>query len=226
MTTAALQAQCLRACLLDPHAGTDDLARRFFKAAAKPIDVAWQMATGGDLAIPSVPGKRTPATRALNAYLDRVQYAAERDIVVGHNFWRVAGFLDPPAALFAPAMLRRVFARRGPAAPASVKTGAEPAQTGRCLMTASRWCRSLPACPDLTDAASVRSVSGNSATGADWPVRRGGRCRASRGPTAAGCRRCGWTGAVRSPGSSDPRPPAGRHLELACGARAICVPKP
>jgi hypothetical protein len=55
MTIAALQAIALRECLAK---GDGQLARRFFRAAAKPISVAWQLAVGGDLALPETRGDR------------------------------------------------------------------------------------------------------------------------------------------------------------------------
>ena len=125
MTTAAMQAQALRACLLDDR-GTDGLARRFFKAAVKPVDVAWQMAGGADLTIPTVPGKRTPQVKALNAYSDKILAAAEHDISVGNTFWRVAGFLEPPTRLFAPDMLRAAFGKKS--APVPTSEASSPAE--------------------------------------------------------------------------------------------------
>jgi len=107
MSVAALQALALRDTLAQ---GDHKLARRFFHTAAKPIDVAWQFATGGDLALPEVEGPRTVPGRVINVYLDRLLAAAERDSVLTDRFLRVAGFLDPPAKLFHPAVLRRVVA--------------------------------------------------------------------------------------------------------------------
>ena len=79
MSVAAVQAAALR----DTLAGGDrDLARRFLRAAAKPAGVAWQLAVGGDLALPSVPGPRPLPGRILNAYVARVQAAAEHDPVI------------------------------------------------------------------------------------------------------------------------------------------------
>jgi 2-polyprenyl-6-methoxyphenol hydroxylase-like FAD-dependent oxidoreductase len=120
MTVAALQAEALRGCLLrgGPHARMDaaDLAPRFFKAAAKPVDVAWRLALGGDLAVPEVAGRRTAADRAMIAYIGRLQAAASVDPVVGETFLRVAGFLLPPTRLGTPAFALRVLraARRAP----------------------------------------------------------------------------------------------------------------
>jgi 2-polyprenyl-6-methoxyphenol hydroxylase-like FAD-dependent oxidoreductase len=107
MTVAALQAGVLDRCL---RAGAERLAARYFAAAAKPIGVAWQLAVGGDLNLPEVRGPRPLSMRLTNKYVDRVQAAAETDIVVAQRFARVAGFSDPPASLMAPTVMLRVAA--------------------------------------------------------------------------------------------------------------------
>jgi 2-polyprenyl-6-methoxyphenol hydroxylase-like FAD-dependent oxidoreductase len=104
MTVAALQARALRDCL---RQGTNDLARRYFRAAAKPIGVAWQFAVGGDLSLPEVKGRRPLAVRLSNKYVDRLQSVAETDIAVAEQFTRVIGLLDPPSTLLQPRMLFR-----------------------------------------------------------------------------------------------------------------------
>ena len=58
MTVAAAEAVALRDCL---ERGGRDLARRFFSAAGVPIDHAWQLSVGADLALPEVDG---PPVRA------------------------------------------------------------------------------------------------------------------------------------------------------------------
>ena len=109
MTVAALEALALRKCLAS---GTEGLARRFFKEAAKPAGVAWQLATGGDLALPSVPGPRPLPVKVLNRYVDGVQAAAEHDPAVATTFLRVTSLLDPPSRLLAPGTVARVAASR------------------------------------------------------------------------------------------------------------------
>lgn len=106
MSVAALQVKALRDTLAD---GDHDLARRFFRASAKPIDVAWQMAVGGDLALPEVEGARPLAVRVTNAYVRSLLAATEQDPVLAEGFFRVSGFVDPPTRLFHPAVLRRVL---------------------------------------------------------------------------------------------------------------------
>jgi len=105
MTVAALQAQALGECL---RQGAEDLARRYFRAAAKPIGVAWQFSVGGDLSLPEVEGHRPLAVRLSNRYVDRLQTLAETDIAVAERLIRVIGLLDPPAMLLHPRMLLRV----------------------------------------------------------------------------------------------------------------------
>ena len=104
MTVATLQAQALRDCLLN---GTTDLARRYFKAAAKPIGVAWQFAVGGDLSLPEVEGHRPLAVRLSNKYVERLQAAAQTDLTIAEQFTRVVALVDPPASLLRPKMLYR-----------------------------------------------------------------------------------------------------------------------
>jgi 2-polyprenyl-6-methoxyphenol hydroxylase-like FAD-dependent oxidoreductase len=112
MTVAALQAQALGECL---RTGMKDLARRYFRAAAKPIGVAWQFAVGGDLSLPQVEGHRPLAVRLSNVYVDRLQTAAEIDVAVAEQLIRVVALLDPPAVLLRPKMLLRAArARRRP----------------------------------------------------------------------------------------------------------------
>jgi hypothetical protein len=119
MTVAALQAQALGECL---RQGPNDLARRYFRAAAKPIGVAWQFAVGGDLSLPEVEGPRPLAVRLSNRYVSRLQAVAETDIAVAEQFTRVVGLLDPPATLLHPRMLLRAARRRRPR-----QTEAQPA---------------------------------------------------------------------------------------------------
>lgn len=104
MTVAALEALALRGCL---STGTSDLAWRFFRATAKPIRQAWQLAAGGDLALPEIDGHRPLSTRLLNGYVDRVLTAAESDTAALNQFFKVTALIDPPTRLLRPAMVWR-----------------------------------------------------------------------------------------------------------------------
>jgi 2-polyprenyl-6-methoxyphenol hydroxylase-like FAD-dependent oxidoreductase len=105
MSVAALDAVALRDALCR---GVADLPRRYFRAAAKSIGVAWQMAAGSDLAFPQVQGRRTPTMRVTNRLVDWVLTACETDAVVGGEFFKVTSLVDPPARLLHPSFLCRV----------------------------------------------------------------------------------------------------------------------
>jgi 2-polyprenyl-6-methoxyphenol hydroxylase-like FAD-dependent oxidoreductase len=113
MTVAAIEATVLRDCLLRGDRG---LTRRFFRASAGNIRVAWQTAVGSDLALPEVVGPRPMSMRISNAFLERVLTATEADLVVAGQFMRVTAMIDPPTRLLRPSVLLRVMrARRRPA---------------------------------------------------------------------------------------------------------------
>ncbi|WP_408015881.1 hypothetical protein [Rhodococcus chondri] len=125
MTVAALEADVLRQCLQHE---LSELPRSFFRASAKPVGAAWQLAVGADLALPEVEGPRSLQVRLANAYVDRVLAAAETDAVVADRFLRISSLIDPPRHLAHPALAIRVCAnnvrrRRGvAAAPSTVDT--------------------------------------------------------------------------------------------------------
>jgi 2-polyprenyl-6-methoxyphenol hydroxylase-like FAD-dependent oxidoreductase len=104
MTVAALEALALQDCL---SRGTEYLPRRFFKAAARPIRQAWQLAAGGDLALPEIGGAQPLPTRLFNAYVDRVLTAAEFDTSAVNQFTKVTGLVEPATRLLRPSMLWR-----------------------------------------------------------------------------------------------------------------------
>ncbi|GIH28630.1 FAD-binding monooxygenase [Acrocarpospora phusangensis] len=110
MTVASLEAEAMRACLA---AGDHELARRFYRAAAKAIDPAWQLSATGDLALPEIKGPRPLATRLINRYVARLHRVGSGDVAVADAFWRVAGYLDPTPALLRPSVAVRVLTRRG-----------------------------------------------------------------------------------------------------------------
>lgn len=104
MTVAALEALALRRCL---SRGTTDLPRRFFRATAKPIGQAWQLAAGGDLSLPEIEGTPPLSTRLLTGYMDRLLTAAEYDTAAFEQFLKVAWLVDAPVRLLRPSMMWR-----------------------------------------------------------------------------------------------------------------------
>ncbi len=106
MSVSLLQAAALRDVLA---AGDRDLARRFFRSAAVPVNLAWQAVTGEDLALPQVEGPRPVPARVIGRFAARVQRAATRDCVVASQAMRVASLQDRPTRLFRPAVVLRVL---------------------------------------------------------------------------------------------------------------------
>ena len=111
MTVAVCEAMVLRNVLTR---GKQRLARDFFRAAAKVVDIPWQLAVGADLALPQVPGPRPFPTRLINAYVGRVQKVATEDPQVAAAFVKVMHLLASPQTLFAPAVAWRLLPRRQP----------------------------------------------------------------------------------------------------------------
>jgi 2-polyprenyl-6-methoxyphenol hydroxylase-like FAD-dependent oxidoreductase len=105
MTIAALEALVLRDCL---RRGARNLPRRFFRASAKKVRVAWQTAVGSDLALPEVVGPRPLSMRISNGYLGRVMAAAETDRVAAQQFIRLIGMIDSPVRVLRPSFMLRV----------------------------------------------------------------------------------------------------------------------
>ena len=105
MTVAALDAAALRDCL---RRGGTDLPRRYFRASAKPIGVAWQMVASLDLAFPGVAGRRSRSMRVTTRLVDWALTACESDPVVAARFFKVNGLIDRPIRLLHPAFVYRV----------------------------------------------------------------------------------------------------------------------
>ena len=103
---AATEAMILRG-LLAGHAVPD--ARRYFRAIAAAIDVAWDIAAGADLAFPQVPGKRSAKVRLVNAYMPRLHAAAAHDAALAAALVRVIGLKDRPEGLLRPDRVLRVL---------------------------------------------------------------------------------------------------------------------
>lgn len=116
MTMAALQALALEDCL---GQGDDDLARRFFTAAAKPLGMVWQAnrVTGEFAAVsrqhPS--GRVAYALRQMQRrvtgwWMQRIMTAVENDVAIAETMFRVRNFTAPPERLQDPRFHARVAA--------------------------------------------------------------------------------------------------------------------
>ena len=106
MTVAAEEALTLQRCL---RAGSHDLARRFFSAAAEIVDIPWDIAVGNDLRHPLVKGARSPMLRFINWYIGKLHFAATRDSTLATAFLKVVNLMMPPSSLLSPAIARRVW---------------------------------------------------------------------------------------------------------------------
>jgi hypothetical protein len=105
MESLALQ-ECLKA-------GTQGLAKRFFRKASRLIDTPWQIAVGSDLQNPRVEGKRTAQVRFVNWYIAKFFQAAQHDGVLATKFLEVANLMQRPTALLSPGVALRVWKRNG-----------------------------------------------------------------------------------------------------------------
>ena len=108
MSVAALEAVELEKCL---SAYNGDLAKTFFRRAAKVVDIPWSIAVGNDLRIPEAVGPRTPAVRFVNWYMSKLHKAAHSDPVPALAFHRVGNLLAPPPSVMHPRVALRVLWR-------------------------------------------------------------------------------------------------------------------
>jgi 2-polyprenyl-6-methoxyphenol hydroxylase-like FAD-dependent oxidoreductase len=106
MTVAALEARTLGQCL---QAHLTGLPARFFKQVTPVIDIPWTLATGEDWRYPEVEGRRPRGAAFINRYVVQVHRAAMTDPVVLAAFFNVANLNRPPASLFHPKLMGRVF---------------------------------------------------------------------------------------------------------------------
>jgi 2-polyprenyl-6-methoxyphenol hydroxylase-like FAD-dependent oxidoreductase len=103
MSVAAVEADQLAWCLA---AGTDDLARRFHRAASAVVDTPWTIAAGS---VPDEAGRVPRRMRAIGAYLDAYLRAAADDPVLAAEFLRVNHLRRAPSDLMRPALAARVL---------------------------------------------------------------------------------------------------------------------
>lgn len=115
MSSAVLQAAALDKILADASIGPERLARTFFKAAAKVVDIPWQLSVGEDFRFPQTIGPKPAGVDLINRYVAAVHRATHFDEEVGRAFLKVMNLLEPPTSLMKPGMMWRVWRanRRG-----------------------------------------------------------------------------------------------------------------
>ncbi len=106
MTVAALESLALQNCLAQ---GSQNLRARFFKEAAKVVDIAWSIAANNDLRITQMTGAGSPMVRFLNWYMSKLHVAARRDRVVAIAFLHVSNLMASPKSLMHPRISLRVL---------------------------------------------------------------------------------------------------------------------
>jgi 2-polyprenyl-6-methoxyphenol hydroxylase-like FAD-dependent oxidoreductase len=106
MTVAAIEADVLRRLLARGRVPTP---RHYFRAAARALAPAWDLAVGSDLQDPRVDGPRPRGTRIVNAYVARIQAAAVNDPDLTRTFLAVSQLLQAPTALLRPDRVARVL---------------------------------------------------------------------------------------------------------------------
>lgn len=106
MSVAALEALELRGCL---RGGQPDLARRYFRLAARHIDTPWSITVGRDRLLPGSAGPVPRAARLLSGYVDALLRAAVDDPALATAFLRVSHLAARPPSLLAPAVVLRVL---------------------------------------------------------------------------------------------------------------------
>jgi len=109
MSVAALQAEALSEQL---SKGSEDLGKRFYKAAAKVIDIPWSLAVGSDLKLPETKGRRTLGGKFMGWYVARLHKLGHRDVNAAQAFLRVAQLVDDPSTLMQPKLAFRVLIGR------------------------------------------------------------------------------------------------------------------
>ncbi len=108
MSSATLQAATLDR-VLKKQPERSKLASAFFKAAAKVVDIPWQLAAGEDFRYPETTGPKALGTDSINSYVERVHKATHNDPVVYGAFLQVMNLKKSPASLFHPKIIWRVL---------------------------------------------------------------------------------------------------------------------
>ncbi len=109
MTVAAIEAEILQQSLRQTKGSAQKLWRAFFHRIAEPVQTAWALATGGDLAFPQTEGERPSSGRWRKQYLGHVLALCSSDAVVLREWTQVAHMVAPFPVLFHPRIATRVL---------------------------------------------------------------------------------------------------------------------
>ncbi|MBB3084364.1 NAD(P)/FAD-dependent oxidoreductase [Geodermatophilus sabuli] len=107
ISSAAMQATDLRRAL--GETGLEQLATRFFRRAARSIDIPWTVAVGGDFRFPATEGRKPIGTALTNRYLARLERGLHHDEEIVRAFGRVINLERPSSSLLHPRIVRRVL---------------------------------------------------------------------------------------------------------------------
>ncbi len=107
MSVAALDALYLHETLRKE--GGERITGPYFRRIGGTIRTIWRMTVGADFEFGETEGPRPTGTRVFNWYLSRLVRAAHEDGILADAFARVLRLERPPATLFHPRVLRRVF---------------------------------------------------------------------------------------------------------------------
>jgi 2-polyprenyl-6-methoxyphenol hydroxylase-like FAD-dependent oxidoreductase len=110
MTVSALEAMLLDRLLREQSNDLSGLAHRFQRQLPEAVNAAWLLATGEDFRWPSTEGgKPGPAVRFAHWYVDRIFEVMPDSAWITESFLAVQQLIEPPAALFRPAIFARVI---------------------------------------------------------------------------------------------------------------------
>ncbi len=135
MSVCALEVDELRQLLEQCQGSTAisaELAKTFFRKAARIIETPWMLATQSDFLYPETSGKRPLHTNVLNWYLLRMLQLCSGNERIVRTFYEVLHFMKKPTAFFHPLVLFPVLARG-----LGFKTSYEPSKQRPCVTESS-----------------------------------------------------------------------------------------
>jgi hypothetical protein len=106
MSTSLLEAVALDKELAK---GSGELARRFFAAASKIVDMPWGIAVGNDLRMPEATGPRSAGVNLINWYISKLHETAHRSDACSLAFHRAGNLLAAPPSVMKPSIAVRVL---------------------------------------------------------------------------------------------------------------------